>query len=124
MRPSINRVVQSLDAPDASLLEEARRAAMQREDAHRAFLERIPAFRAVEQAPPAHPLPWTGTFRVAAFNAERLKNRRFTLFDTQMATDHTRSLGAVDIPRTEYFRRLKAALKVKAAVASLASKES
>ena len=78
MRPSINRVVQSLDAPDASLLEEARRAAMQREDAHRAFLARIPAFRAVEQAPPAHPLPWTGTFRVAAFNAERLKNRPAT----------------------------------------------
>src|SRR5688572_2172848 len=28
---------------------------------------------------------------------KRLKSRDFVLFDTQMATDHTRSLGAVDI---------------------------
>jgi len=43
----------------------------------------------------------------------RLKSRGFSLFDTQMATDHTRSAGAIDIPRGEYLRRLKAALKLK-----------
>jgi leucyl/phenylalanyl-tRNA--protein transferase len=43
---------------------------------------------------------------------ERLKTRGFTLFDTQMATDHTRGLGAVDVPRSEYMQKLKSALKV------------
>jgi endonuclease/exonuclease/phosphatase family metal-dependent hydrolase len=74
MRPVIDRIVPKLEAPDAALLDEARRAAILGESAHGAFLERIPAFRTIEQAPPAHPLPWTGTFRIAAFNAERLKN--------------------------------------------------
>jgi endonuclease/exonuclease/phosphatase family metal-dependent hydrolase len=83
MRPVIDRIVPKLEVPEASLLEEARRASLLRENAHQAFLERIPAFRAVEQAPPAHPLPahpvpWTGTLRIAAFNAERLKNRPAT----------------------------------------------
>ncbi len=42
----------------------------------------------------------------------RLLNRGFTLFDTQMATDHTRTLGAIDIARTEYLARLDQALCV------------
>ncbi len=42
----------------------------------------------------------------------RLLNRGFTLFDTQMATDHTRTLGAIDIPRTEYLARLDQALSI------------
>lgn len=42
----------------------------------------------------------------------RLQERGFLLFDTQMATDHTRLIGAVDIPRTEYLQRLEMALGV------------
>jgi leucyl/phenylalanyl-tRNA--protein transferase len=41
---------------------------------------------------------------------ERLRQRGFTLFDTQFATDHTRRLGAVEIPRDEYLARLREAL--------------
>ena len=46
---------------------------------------------------------------------ERLRERGFTLFDTQMLTPVTASLGAVEIPRAEYLRRLRAALRVPAA---------
>src|SRR5262249_42819603 len=41
---------------------------------------------------------------------ERLRARGFTLFDTQFVTDHTRRLGAIEIPRAEYLRRLRDAL--------------
>jgi leucyl/phenylalanyl-tRNA--protein transferase len=41
----------------------------------------------------------------------RLRDCGFTLFDTQFLTDHTARLGAVEIPRREYLRRLRAALK-------------
>lgn len=44
---------------------------------------------------------------------ERLKEKSFTLLDTQVSTDHTRSLGAIDIPRKEYLRRLRKALPMK-----------
>lgn len=36
----------------------------------------------------------------------RLAERGFTLFDTQMLTPTTRSMGAIEIPRREYLRRL------------------
>jgi leucyl/phenylalanyl-tRNA--protein transferase len=49
-----------------------------------------------------------------AFLVERLRERGFVLFDIQVCTEHTRSMGAVDIPRAEYLRRLKAALEVPA----------
>jgi leucyl/phenylalanyl-tRNA---protein transferase len=39
-----------------------------------------------------------------------LRARGFTLFDTQMLTDTTRQLGAVEIPRREYLVRLHRAL--------------
>ena len=42
--------------------------------------------------------------------AELLRERGFRLFDTQMVTPVTRSLGAEEIPRTEYLRRLALAL--------------
>ena len=42
--------------------------------------------------------------------ARRLREQGFTLFDTQMVTPVTRSLGAEEIPRTEYLQRLAAAL--------------
>jgi leucyl/phenylalanyl-tRNA---protein transferase len=41
---------------------------------------------------------------------ERLRQRGFTLFDTQFVTDHTRRLGAIEIPREEYLGRLCKAL--------------
>jgi leucyl/phenylalanyl-tRNA---protein transferase len=34
----------------------------------------------------------------------------FTLLDTQMATEHTRQLGAIDIPRSQYVERLQQAV--------------
>ncbi|REJ68092.1 MAG: leucyl/phenylalanyl-tRNA--protein transferase [Planctomycetota bacterium] len=41
-----------------------------------------------------------------------LRARGYTLLDIQQLTDHTRSLGASEIPRSEYLRRLEAALKI------------
>jgi leucyl/phenylalanyl-tRNA---protein transferase len=41
---------------------------------------------------------------------EHLRRRGFTLLDVQWTNSHTRSLGATDISREEYLRRLKAAL--------------
>lgn len=40
----------------------------------------------------------------------RLGERGFQLFDIQMLTEHTQRLGAVEIPRKEYLRRLRLAL--------------
>ncbi len=40
----------------------------------------------------------------------RLRARGYRLFDIQMLTEHTTSLGAVEIPRAEYLARLKEAL--------------
>jgi leucyl/phenylalanyl-tRNA--protein transferase len=40
----------------------------------------------------------------------RLGERGFALFDIQMVTPATRRLGAVEIPRSEYLRRLDAAV--------------
>jgi leucyl/phenylalanyl-tRNA--protein transferase len=37
---------------------------------------------------------------------ERLNRAGFTLFDTQFLTDHLASLGAVEISRRTYHRRL------------------
>lgn len=48
------------------------------------------------------------------FLVERLRERGFLLFDTQFVTEHTSGLGAVEIPRKEYLRRLKQALKCQA----------
>jgi leucyl/phenylalanyl-tRNA--protein transferase len=42
---------------------------------------------------------------------DRLRLRGFRLFDVQMRTDHTTRMGAVDIPRGEYLRRLRDAVK-------------
>lgn len=41
---------------------------------------------------------------------EHLRTRGFTLFDIQMVTPTTRQFGAVEIPREDYLRRLKAAV--------------
>jgi leucyl/phenylalanyl-tRNA---protein transferase len=41
---------------------------------------------------------------------ERLRQRGFQLFDIQMLTEHTQRLGAVEIPRRVYLKRLRRAL--------------
>lgn len=41
---------------------------------------------------------------------ERLRQRDYRLLDVQFMTEHLRSFGAVEIPRTEYERRLRLAL--------------
>ncbi|MCE6971022.1 leucyl/phenylalanyl-tRNA--protein transferase [Cereibacter sphaeroides] len=45
-----------------------------------------------------------------AFLIDRLKAGGFTLFDTQFLTPHLASLGAIEISRADYRRRLAAAL--------------
>ena len=49
-----------------------------------------------------------------AWLMHRLRAGGFILFDTQFLTPHLASLGAVEIPRAEYHRRLDAALGAKA----------
>lgn len=41
---------------------------------------------------------------------DRLRDRGYELFDVQMRTDHTGRMGAAEIPRREYLRRLRAAV--------------
>lgn len=49
--------------------------------------------------------------KVALYHlVQHLRHRGFELFDIQMVTPVTRLLGAVEIPRTEYLRRLKKAI--------------
>jgi leucyl/phenylalanyl-tRNA--protein transferase len=47
-----------------------------------------------------------------AFVMARLQTRGYQLFDVQYLNDHTKGLGATEIPRPEYLRRLRSALKV------------
>ncbi len=42
---------------------------------------------------------------------EHLKKQQFVLLDTQFVTAHTRSLGAIEIPRAEYLLRLQNAIQ-------------
>ena len=46
-----------------------------------------------------------------AFLMDHLVQRGYQLFDIQMVTQHTLSLGAVEIPRKEYLARLRQALR-------------
>ena len=43
-----------------------------------------------------------------------LPSRGFTLLDVQWTNDHTRSLGAIDIPRDQYLLRLSSAISLPA----------
>ncbi len=53
--------------------------------------------------------------KVALFHlVGRLRERGFTLFDTQMVTPVTRQLGATEISRAKYLQRLAAAVAVQA----------
>jgi len=46
-----------------------------------------------------------------AFLVQRLRERGYTLLDVQWTNDHTRSLGAIDVPRIEYLGRLAEAIE-------------
>jgi leucyl/phenylalanyl-tRNA--protein transferase len=48
---------------------------------------------------------------------DRLRERRFQLFDIQYLTEHTARLGAIEIARSEYLSRLREALSVKTSFA-------
>ncbi len=50
-----------------------------------------------------------------AFLSERLRRGGFRLFDTQFTTPHLISLGAEEIARADYHRRLREALRASAA---------
>ncbi len=45
---------------------------------------------------------------------DRLVAGGFVLWDVQIVNDHTRSLGAADVPRTTYLRRLRGAVRATA----------
>ena len=49
-----------------------------------------------------------------AYLVDRLRAAGFVLFDTQFITPHLASLGAVEIPRADYRRRLATAIEVRA----------
>ena len=55
-----------------------------------------------------------GSKAALASLVEHLRERGFALLDVQWTNEHTRSLGAVDIPREEYLRRLAAAVTLPA----------
>jgi leucyl/phenylalanyl-tRNA--protein transferase len=44
---------------------------------------------------------------------ERMRERRFTLLDTQFLTEHLVRFGAIEIPRGEYMRKLTAAIRLR-----------
>jgi leucyl/phenylalanyl-tRNA--protein transferase len=44
---------------------------------------------------------------------DRLRERGFTLLDTQWTTAHLRQFGAVDIPRRDYLAKLRRAQELK-----------
>lgn len=46
--------------------------------------------------------------------SNRLRERRFVLWDIQLLTDHTERMGAIEIPRHQYLHRLGAAINVPA----------
>jgi leucyl/phenylalanyl-tRNA--protein transferase len=46
-----------------------------------------------------------------AFLVEHLRQQGYSLLDVQWTNSHTRSLGAIDLPRAEYVRRLNIATR-------------
>ena len=96
MRPPIRQVTKELPAPDDAVLAEARRVAPSPEE-HRRFIGRIPALHVIEHVPSAQPLPWPGRLRVAAFNAERLKDRAAVRALLDRIGAHVALLSEVDV---------------------------
>ena len=60
-----------------------------------------------------------GSKRALAHLCDHLRRCGFTLFDTQFLTDHLARLGAVEIGRADYHRRLAEALSGEADIAAL-----
>jgi leucyl/phenylalanyl-tRNA---protein transferase len=54
------------------------------------------------------------------FLVEHLRQRDFTLLDVQWTNEHTRSLGAIDVPREAYLSRLALATSVRTSFLGLA----
>lgn len=52
------------------------------------------------------------------FLVDHLRENGFLLFDIQLITDHTQRLGAIEIPRTDYLKRLALALRAPATFVS------
>ena len=52
---------------------------------------------------------------------QHLRERRFALLDTQWITPHLATFGALEIPRREYLRRLKAAIRLERTFGDLLS---
>lgn len=52
-----------------------------------------------------------GSKAALTFLVERLNTRGFELFDVQFVTEHTKRMGAVEIPRAEYLARLRTAAR-------------
>jgi leucyl/phenylalanyl-tRNA--protein transferase len=50
---------------------------------------------------------------------EKLRACLFTLFDVQFLTPHLESMGAVEIPRSEYLQRLREAVAAEAVFSPL-----
>ncbi len=54
----------------------------------------------------------TDASKVAIYHLIRhLRSRGYRLFDIQQLTQHTKSLGAIEIPRSQYLRRLVEAIR-------------
>ncbi|MBF9232047.1 endonuclease/exonuclease/phosphatase family protein [Microvirga alba] len=96
MRSLITTVVRMLPAPDETLLAQARTATPSREE-HSRFMDRIAALGAVECQPPQQPRSWPGYLRVAAFNAERLKDRAAARALLDHAGAHVALLSELDV---------------------------
>ena len=61
--------------------------------------------------------------KVALFHLnEHLRQCGYLLFDIQQLTPHTASLGAKEIPRTHYLKRLRAAVEVEVTFGSIDSR--
>jgi endonuclease/exonuclease/phosphatase family metal-dependent hydrolase len=75
LRPVITRNVLDLPCPEGALLDKVRRV-QPNAAAHTRFLKHIEAFHAIEFVPSQEAMTCSGRLRVAAFNAERLKNPR------------------------------------------------
>lgn len=54
-----------------------------------------------------------------AYLIDRVRRTGFILFDTQFLTDHLKSLGGIEISRTDYLSRLEEAMKIHAHITAL-----
>jgi endonuclease/exonuclease/phosphatase family metal-dependent hydrolase len=98
MRSLTDLIVPDLQAPDSAVLEEARLASAQgRRAVHGSLIARIPALNAIERRSPDNPLPWPGSIRIAAFNAQRLKNRQAARRLMEQARAQVTLLSEVDL---------------------------